>query len=42
VSGVYGNILDIHPINAIRKMSRETKVEGREPERNHALNKALR
>ena len=28
VSGVYGNILDIHPINALRKIGPRSKVQG--------------
>ena len=33
VSGVYGNLLDLHPINAIRRTGRGPRVESREPER---------
>lgn len=40
VSGVYGNILDIHPINAIQKTSREPRVEGRERVPRHAQREA--
>jgi oligopeptide transport system substrate-binding protein len=37
VSGVYGNLLDLHPINAIRRTGRGPRVESREPERQRAL-----
>lgn len=32
IQGVYENILDVHPLQAIRKTGRGSKVEGREPE----------
>ena len=31
IQGIYTNVVDLHPLNAIRKISRESKVEGREP-----------
>jgi oligopeptide transport system substrate-binding protein len=32
IQGIYPNILDEHPMQAIRKISRESRVESREPE----------
>ncbi|MGB7749725.1 MAG: peptide ABC transporter substrate-binding protein [Verrucomicrobiia bacterium] len=32
IQGVYNNILDNHPLQAIRKIGRESRVEGREPD----------
>jgi len=31
IQGIYENILDVHPLQAIRKVSRESRVEGRGP-----------
>jgi oligopeptide transport system substrate-binding protein len=31
IEGVYLNILDVHPVNAIRNKSRKSNVEGRRP-----------
>lgn len=40
IKGIYPNILDVHPLNAVSKVSRGSKVESREPENGGRTNVA--